>query len=126
LVKKSKLHSSRSHFEDVQDVLEGRKHIALVDTQAADAAIGMGLVVDKLPEGSFGSLLSNRLVYLVYKPGEEEYAEKVLYTLKRYPLSKGPRGIDYHREIGSALGYPKEDIDYFIEEFFGSGSGSGF
>jgi len=106
------LHSSRSHLEDVRDVSKGVKPAALVEESVTNVAKGLGLVVEKVPDGTFVSL-SERLAYVVCK--DSDACERVLAVLSKYPI--GQRGESYHRELGRALGYPKKDIDYFVRRF---------
>ena len=104
-----------SHVEDVQNVATGGKPAALVDTQAASEAERLGLRTFKVPQGTFGPALSNKLTHVVVKPGQEANAQKVLDVFKKYPITNKPRPIEYHRELGEALGYSREAIDAFID-----------
>ncbi len=110
---KGGLHSSRSHVLDVQDVFEGRKPVALVNAYAASKARDLGLAVEPVPEGTFDSL-AERLAYVVYRPGEPEAADGLFDTFSRYPI--GRRGEKWHRSLGRLLGYPDEDVDYFVSK----------
>jgi len=114
-----KLHSSRPHIEDVKDVARGVKPVALVDERAMEFGKTLGLDFIKVPEGTFGVQLKNRLAWIVYPRGKEEAAMRILKIFEKYPLGVGPRPPQYHIELGKALGYSEADINLFIKTFFG-------
>ncbi len=105
----------------VDDVLFGVTKAALVDASHAEEARKRGLLAFRVPHGSFEGSAAKNNEFVIYRQGNTKYAKDVVNVLKRYP--PGKRGVDYLREMGNAMGTPKEQTESFIKTFYGEEGG---
>ena len=111
-----------SNEEEVKMFLKGLKPAALVNDATRDlwrkvVLSGRYIVKQLTHDGKWSG-------YVVAQPGEEDRADK-LYRLvqgAQDALAQGDmrayQNRNYHRWVGKLLGYPKDKIEQYIQNYF--------